>query len=456
MPASRVLTGQPGPYLQDAIANDLNPAPPILKIEAPALDLGSEDISIDRYTSKEWHDREVEKIWRKAWQMACRVEEIPNPGDHIVYEIVNDSLIVTRTNTGEIKAFFNACLHRGTQLRKEGGCIKQIRCPFHAWTWNLEGKLTDVPAAWDFPHINREELSLPEAKVGVWAGFVFINMDPNCEPLETYLEILPDHFKAFALEDRYKAAHVAKIMPCNWKLPLEAFSETYHVFNVHAQVMTYNDDENTQYDVWPGVRHVNRMISIQGVPSPSRPDVPPETTIAHIRRDAPFFAGKPIELEDGETARAALAKRAREKFTKASGRDMSGISDTESLDLIEYMVFPNFSPWGGYSLPICYRFRPYGDDPNRSIMEIMYLFAKRPDGSHPEPAPIRWLGEDEPWSSAKEMGSGALLADQDTDNLMRIQRGLKTTRKPGVTLARYQESRIRHFHQTLDAYMAKD
>jgi phenylpropionate dioxygenase-like ring-hydroxylating dioxygenase large terminal subunit len=455
MPQARTLTGQPGPYFQDVIANDLNPAPPVMKMEAPALDLGSEDVSIDRYTSKAWHDREVEKVWRKTWQMACRVEEIPDPGDHIVYDIVDDSLIVTRTQTGEIKAFFNACLHRGTQLRKEGGCIKHIRCPFHAWTWDLEGRLIDVPASWDFPHIDRDALALPQAKVGVWAGFVFINMDPDCEPLESYLEILPDHFEAFALEDRYKAVHVAKIMPCNWKLALEAFSETYHVFNVHAQVLSYNDDENTQYDVWPGVRHVNRMISVQGIPSPSRRNVPPETTIAHIRRDAPFFGGKPIELEEGDTARTALAKRAREKFSRAAGRDMSGVSDTESLDLIEYMLFPNLSPWGGYSLPLCYRFRPYGDDPDRSIMEIMFLFAKRPDGSHPEPAPIHWLGPDEPWSAAEEMGSAALLADQDTDNLMRIQRGLKTTRKPGVTLARYQESRIRHFHQTLDAYMAK-
>ena len=87
-------------------------------------------------------------------------------------------------------------------------------------------------------------------------------------------------------------------------------------------------------------------------------------------------------------------------------------------------------------------------------MEIMYLFAKSPDGSHPEPAVVHWLGEDEPWSTATELGSAAMLADQDTDNLKRIQRGLRTTRKTGVTLSRYQESRICHSNQTLDAYMA--
>ena len=455
MTTTRTLTGQPGPYAQEIFEKDRNKAPAVMRLEAPALDLGSEDVSIDRYISKAWHDREVEKVWRKTWQLACRVEEIPNVGDHVIYEIVNDSLIVVRTSPTEIKAYINACLHRGTLLRKEGGSVKQFRCPFHGWTWNLQGQLTELPAAWDFPHVDQKKACLPEAKVGVWAGFVFVNFDPECETLESYLEILPEHFKAFALEDRYKAVHVAKIMPCNWKLALEAFNETYHVHYVHPQVLSYNDDENTQYDVWPDVRHVSRMISVQGISSPSLPKITPEMTIAHIRRDAPFFAGKPIEASADISARAALANRAREKLSRSTGRDMSQVSDTEAVDLIEYLLFPNMMPWGGYSLPLCYRFRPYGDDQERCIMEIMYLFAKSPDGSHPEPATIHWLGEDEPWSNAPELGSAAMLVDQDTDNLKRIQRGLRTTRKSGVTLSRYQESRIRHFNQTLDAYMSK-
>lgn len=455
MDSSRIDTGQPGPYAQDIIAKDSNEAPDIMRAEAPALGLGTEDISTDRYTSKAWHDREVEKVWRKTWQLACRVEELKTVGRHIIYEIVHDSLIVVRTSENEIKAYVNACLHRGTQLRKAGGTVKQFRCPFHGWTWDLDGKLTEIPAEWDFAHVDQKKACLPEAKVGIWGGFVFINLDPDCEPLESYLEILPEHFKAFALEDRYKAVHVAKIMPCNWKLALEAFNETYHVHYVHPQVLSYNDDENTQYDVWPGIRHVSRMISLQGISSPSLPDIPPEKTIAHIRRDAPFFDGKPINLTDGVSARTALANRARHKLSRSTGRDMSNLSDTEAVDLIEYLLFPNMMPWGGYSLPLCYRFRPHGDDHERCIMEIMFLFSKSPDGTHPEPAKIHWLGEDEPWSNATELGSAAMLVDQDTDNLKRIQRGLRATKKPGVTLSRYQESRIRHFNQTLDEYMSK-
>ena len=451
--SAAIPAGRPAPSVQQVYDRDTNPAPAVLRAESPATGQSTADVSAERYFSKDWHDREVEQVWRRTWQLACRVEEIPNVGDHVVYDIVHDSLIVVRTGPAEIRAYVNSCLHRGTRLRDGGGCVKALRCPFHGFTWNLDGKLTVIPGGWDFAHIDRHDFNLPEAKVGTWAGFVFVNLDPTCEPLETYLEILPEHFNAFRLEDRYKAAHVAKIMPCNWKLALEAFIEAYHVPCAHPQVMAYYGDENTQYDVWPGVRHVSRMISVQGVPSPARANTPDDVVIEHMRRDMPFFAGKPIDTS-GTTPRAALAARAREKIGRSSGTDMSALSDAESLDLIEYLLFPNMVPWGGQSLPITYRFRPNGDDPETSIMEIMFLFAKAPDGSHPKPPEITWLRIGAPCATAKELGSAAMVADQDTDNLKRIQRGLRASKKPGVTLAAYQESRIRHYHATLDSYMA--
>ena len=288
---TNVLSGRPRPSVQEIFAADVNPAPPVLREESPTDGARLQDVSAERYYSKAWHDREVEKVWRKAWQLAGRVEEIPNLGDHLVYEIVHDSLIVVRTGPEEIRAYVNSCLHRGTLLRTEGGCVKQFRCPFHGFTWSLEGRLTRLPAAWDFPHVEPENFNLPQAKVGLWGGFIFVNFDPDCEPLESYLEILPEHYRAFRLEDRYKAAHVAKVLPCNWKFAMEAFIEAFHVSCAHPQVMGYYGDQNTQYDVWPGVRHVDRMISVQGVPSPAFADLDPATTIAHMRRDVPFKLG---------------------------------------------------------------------------------------------------------------------------------------------------------------------
>ena len=450
-----IIARRPGPSVQEVLASDINPAPAVMREESPAAGQSSADVSIERYFAREWHEQEIEKVWRKTWQLACRLEHIPNVGDHVVYEIVRDSLIVIRTGPDEIRAYINSCLHCGTLLRTEAGCVNQLRCPFHGWTWDLQGQLKIIPGQWDFPHVDKAAMNLPQAQVGTWGGFVFVNFDANCEPLESYLENLPEHFSAFNLEDKYVAAHVAKVMPCNWKLAMEAFVEAYHVPYAHPQVLGYYGDSNTQYDVWDGVRHVSRMISVQGVPSPAMKGIAPERTIEEMRRDVPFFAGRPIEVGPGETARGKLAERAREKISRAIGRDMSALSDTESLDLIEYMLFPNMVPWGGQALPITYRFRPYEDDPERSLMEIMFLFSKAPDGSHPEPAKMTMLGPDQNWCDAPELGSAAMVADQDTDNLRRIQKGLRTSRKPGVTLARYQESRIRHYHETLDAYMAR-
>ena len=134
-----IIARRPGPSVQAIFASDVNPAPAVMREESPASGQSDADVSIERYFSKDWHDREVEKIWRKTWQLACRVEDIPELGDHVLYEIVHDSLIVTRTAPGEIRAYVNSCLHRGTMLRTEGGCVKQFRCPFHGWTWNVDG-----------------------------------------------------------------------------------------------------------------------------------------------------------------------------------------------------------------------------------------------------------------------------------------------------------------------------
>ena len=192
-----IIARRPGPSVQAVFDTDFIAPPAVLRTESPAVGQGSEDVSAERYFAREWHDREVEKIWRKTWQLACRIEEIPDVGDQIVYDIVDDSLVVVRTAPDTVKAYINSCLHRGTLLRTEAGNAKQLRCPFHGWTWDLDGKLKIIPGQWDFPHVDKGKMCLPEAQVGQWGGFVFVNFDKDCEPFESYLENLPEHFKAF-------------------------------------------------------------------------------------------------------------------------------------------------------------------------------------------------------------------------------------------------------------------
>ena len=452
---AHIPKGRPTPSVQDVLAEDSRPAPEILTVESPPTGLGTEDISVERYYSQEWHDMEMEKVWKKVWQMACRVEDIPEVGDHVVYNIGHDSIIVVRTSSDEIKAYVNACLHRGVLLRTDGGRVNKFKCPFHGFTWGLNGELTHLPSEWDFEHIDKKKFCLPEINLAQWGGFVFINLDPDCAPLEDYLEILPEHFRAFPLEDRWKAAHVAKVMPCNWKLALEAFIESFHIPIAHPQTTAYVAWDTTQYDIYPGIDHVNRMLTVEGVPSPSEGEVPPEETVRQMQRDVAFHANSNIEPTDERSVREQFATNARKKLSKSSNKDLSGLSNAEVLDVIEYFLFPNLVPWGGHGSPICYRFRPFENDPEKSVMEIMLLFAKADDGSHPPAPPTIHLGVDDKWADVPEMGSAGFVADQDTENLRRIQKGVRATHKPGFTLANYQESRIRHFHKTLDQYLEK-
>ncbi|HAX05368.1 MAG TPA: Rieske (2Fe-2S) protein, partial [Acidimicrobiaceae bacterium] len=249
----------PGPAVQDVLRGDAIAPPEVLLKEHPPGFVDNREISADRYLSQEWHDLEVEHVWRKVWQMACRLEELPNVGDHVVYEIATESVIVVRTGEGphEIRAYINSCLHRGTQLRTTSGNVQRFRCPFHGFTWDLKGELVDIPNSWDFPDIKPDEFCLPTAQIAFWGGFVFINFDEQCESFESYIEVLDDEFRDFPLDERWKAAHVEKIMPCNWKLALEAFIESYHIGVTHPQTAAYVADANTQYDIFPGSRHVN-------------------------------------------------------------------------------------------------------------------------------------------------------------------------------------------------------
>lgn len=436
-------------YVQALLDAERRRVPEVLR-QASFVDLGDEDIPRERYVSSDLHDLEVEKVWSRVWQVACRTEEVASVGDVWVHDLCGTSLIVLRTAEDEIKAFHNSCLHRGTQLVTSPGNLKQLRCPFHGFTWNIDGSFLQMPCAWDFPHVDKESFCLPEVRTGEWGGFVFVNLDQNAEPLEKYLEILPLHFETWSLEDRYTSAHVVRELPCNWKVALEAFIESYHTVAVHPQLLKTSGDVQTEYDIYPGVRHVNRMITPVGVASAHKHDVSEQQIVdaMFMTRDDPDAT-----VAEGDTARALLADRKRKELERATGRDYSELTDCEALDAIEYFLFPNFVPWAGYTTPLSYRFRPKANDVSRSIMDVWILDPLPKDSERPDPAACRFLGPDEQWSDAPELGYLGPILDQDTATLARIQRGLETSQKRGVTLARYQECRIRHFHHTLGEYL---
>jgi nitrite reductase/ring-hydroxylating ferredoxin subunit len=442
------------PSVQDLLDNDIVEVPAPLR-EQSQRPLGLKDITVERYLSREFHDLEVERVWGRAWQWACREEDIPNVGDHMVYDIADRSALVVRTSENEIKAYHNSCRHRGTRLKQEPGHCAQITCPFHLWSWNLDGTIRNVPARWDFPQKQDADISLVEVRVETWDGFVFVNFDPNALPLADYLDVLPEHFSHFPpMADRFTAVHVSKIMPGNWKIVLEAFAEAYHTIGTHPAMLAWIGDENSQYDLW---ETTNRMITPSVVASPHLEGGLDEDTVYHTAMG--FFADDLAEkdrpeLPDGMTARTAVAAYVRANLKKQLGVDFSTTADTEMLDTVQYFQFPNWMPWAGIGLGVQYRFRPNGNDPDTSIMDVRLMLPVPPGAPRPPSAPIRHLELDEPFTEAEEMGGLGHIFTEDTSNLILAQRGMKASGTGGLAFSQYQESRIRHFHAQLDQWIA--
>ena len=405
-------------------------------------------VPVQRYTTREFHELEMQKLWSKVWQMACREEEIPNVGDHITYEIGRFSILVVRTRHG-IRAHHNVCRHRGRRLVDHPGNASSFICPFHGFSWNLDGSLRGVTSEWDFPHVDKPNLTLTPVRCESWGGWVFINMDMNAEPLREFLGSFTDQFDVWKPEERYIAAHVGKVMSCNWKACQEAFMEAFHVIATHPQILAGIGDENSQYDSW---ENFSRAITPNGTPSPHLKAKPSQEEMLDSTNMRYLDDPEGPNIPEGLTARHFMAEMARTAMREVVGED-SVIPDSDLVDSIYYTVFPNFHPWGGYNR-IVYRFRPWQDQHDKSLMECYYMSPFK--GERPEPASLHLLGEDEPWTNAPELGLLAKVFTQDTFNLPKVQIGLQAAQYDEVIFARYQETKIRHFHHLLSRYIARD
>lgn len=446
----------PGPSFEDIMRADGGALSDVLlRRSNPAQSV--EDVPFARYTSKAFFELEMQKLWPRVWQYACRSEHIAEPGDYYVYDIGRRSILIVRTETGEIKAFHNSCLHRGTKLKASDtdGHTQALQCPFHGWTWSLGGALQHVPCAWDFPHVTGERFRLPEVRCESWNGFVFINFSSDAPSLLDYLEVAPEHFANWSFEGWYAHHHIIKELPANWKLAQESFMEAYHTPIVHPEMSQVVGDVNMQHDVFSD--HVSRDLCAMAVSSPTAkaPLSQQELLDRMLTSDRAELNAERVRVPEGASARSVIAAHLRAEMAEKHGLDCAGYSDAEMIDSIKYNIFPNIIIHSGISLRLLLRFRPIGLDPDRCLFE-QFIFRPKPrQGQTPLPIVAR-VGEDESYAKVPGLDPFvAMVLDQDT-NIMRWQReGMHTSEKGAETLSRYQESRIRALHATLDKYLAR-
>ena len=433
--------------------------PPAILTEESYTYRGSDPIPAERYISEDFARLERERMWPYVWQFACREEDIPDPGDYVVYENVGRSFLVSRQEDGSVRAFHNVCLHRGRKLRTQDGHADTFVCPFHGFAWNKDASFNRMPCEWDFPHLNKDAFGLPQAQVGRWGGYVFLREEPGGPSLEEYLAPLPEHFKRWSHEECTTVMRVAKEVRANWKVTMEAFMEAWHTVVTHPQLLPFTGDCNAVYWTWGD--NLNANFTPFGVMSPHLEEARGEQWIVdqfvkfngrssdnYDKGDDPMA----IEVPPGKTAREALGDRMRELYTEQTGYDHSDATDAEVLDGLVYNVFPNFAPWAGFMPNIVYRWFP-GTTPDTCVMEVRILSRVRKGEAIPRGAPLKFLTIDQKWTEAPELGVLGDVFEQDMGNLPYIQDGLHASKTSEVQLGNYQEIGIRQFQDTMMKYI---
>ena len=431
---------------------------------------------VDAFLSKEYADAEKERLWPKIWQMAGRVEEIPEVGDFLTYEVGDDSIIVVRNAPDTIKAFHNVCAHRGRRLidtpcGKNHACgnRKRFVCGFHGWTYDLDGNNIFVldPQDWRGA-LNEERTRLSDVRVDTWGGWIFINMDPDCESLREFLEPAASILDAFEFEKmRYKWRQWV-IFDCNWKTAMEAFMEPYHVTGTHTQMLEHGD--YYAYSAAYGLHGVSgfdqrdpefQMSQSSTVTRAGRGKDPRVstyelqneiyTTVNNASTTETLVnAAKRLvdELPEGTPAEEVIEYwlNSARADDAARGVIWPTISPENMAEAgLAWHVFPNMTILQGITFALCYRSRPYGDDVDKCIFES-YAIERYPEGKEPK---TEWVYAD---PTAEKWG---MVLSQDFSNMAAVQKGMKSRGFRGTLPNPHPERKVTNFHRNLARYMGR-
>lgn len=426
------------------------------------------------YISPQFLQLENERMWPKVWQVACRLEEIPHVGDYVTFDVIGESIIVTRLTGDKIKAYYNVCQHRGRRLTSGCGHASKFHCAYHGWQWNLDGSVLRILDEEDWagcPSMAKEDLALKEVLVDTWGGFVFINMDPHAEPLAKYLAPVPEFTDCFEFEKMRYRWYKSVRLPCNWKVALEAFNEGYHVAATHPQILDTQGDDVTRSFAYGkhGMFGYSTATRLPGTPSsrtgkPIPEDIRPglvrfyqlmEDQLKAIFTDRDNEATKRVmtELEPTQDQFLVLGK-AMQFQREAAIADGAGWPDISFEQMAkagtDWHVFPNLVfllyPDGA----LFYRARPDGDNPDSCLFDIWSLKRYAP-GTEPAINREFYHGVDD-WKTDTVEKFGLILS-QDFVNMGQVQQGMKSRGFAGARTNPLQETSISNFHRELHEYV---
>jgi phenylpropionate dioxygenase-like ring-hydroxylating dioxygenase large terminal subunit len=429
-------------------------------------------IPVEAYISEEYARAEQDKLWRKVWLQAGRLEDIPEVGDFITYEIGPDSVIISRSAPDKINAFYNVCSHRGRRLvdtpagmRNARGKRKHFICAFHGWRYNNEGKCTLVPEQqdWNGRLDDESRTRLGPVKCDTWGGWVWINLDPDAEPLRDYLEPIATLLDPFELQNMRPRWRRWLVFDCNWKVAMEAFNETYHVETTHPEFNAYGSfrgwaraqgkHSNIGYDPPKGGTDQDQAklrLGSYGDPRISTAEMQLYTWQEVNTNTTQTLVDVAMRLKDELPEGTPAAEVSKYWLDTARKEDEArGVfwPVVDAKDVAKSgtscQIFPNFQIGHAVNNMLCYSYRPYKADPNKCIFEAA-VYELYPEDGAPQTEWEFIPPEDKRWGS---------VLPQDFSNMVAVQEGMKNGGFRGIMPNPYMERTIANLHRNLARYM---
>ena len=428
-------------------------------------------IGVEAYLSEDYARAERDRLWRRVWQQVGRVEDLPEIGSYLTYDILDDSVVVVRTATDTLVAHHNVCMHRGRRLvdvpagakSAYGRTRKSFVCGFHGWTYDLHGACIHIPEQQDWQGaLTAQNTRLANVNVDTWGGWIWINMDPACQPLRDYLEPAATMLDPFALTDMRCKWRKWLDFGCNWKVAVEAFNETYHVATTHPQFNKFGNfrgwakaqgrHSNIGYDAPKDLERTQSKIRLGAGADPrlSTAEMQSYTLTETNATTTKTLVDAALRLVD-ELPEDTPADRVLEHWLSSARRDdeARGVRwptiDPEHLAKsgTAWQIFPNFQIGQGLTTALCYSARPNGYDPNSCIFEAA-CYELYPKGEEPETT-WEYTPEGDP--------SWRTVFPQDFSNMAAVQRGMKSLGFPGTKPNPYMETSTANLHRNLASYL---
>lgn len=442
--------------------------------------LGESFVPKGRYVDTDFARLELDRLFPRVWQVACREEDLVGAGAFHEYTIGDQSILVVRQSDGALRAMHNACRHRGMKIIGGAGRVDEFRCRFHGFRYALDGACTFVHCPQEFEDRPDSDWSLQPVHVDTWGGWVFVNMSADPEPLLDWLDPLPSLLAPFRIEDMRYRWRKRVVVPANWKTVIDAFIEGYHTPGTHPQVLrpmegiepsarpaeisefarapyaptfTFRNHAVSKYGERPEEGAIQSENHRDWVDTMNRPDM-----YANMMRYISSSVGSLFTERDARAAQQLATLEQVEgvppivPFLELCERlALDEGVDYPRMDIEEYFagtgdyhVFPTMVILVEKGSTLGYRMRPDGANPDSSIWEVFSLEHFAP-GQAPD---TRW----EDFANWRHADLGPFLG-QDLKNIPDIQAGMHSDGIEGLWVNRVQESTILNAHRVADRFL---